>query len=95
MVILAAVLSVFTGIDGCIWSIYDRAVRMDVAFWQFSNNPPNSTSVADSMMSIMILNSTCTGPFYGVIFIIGVFLLDFEPRKKYPPSLLHASVPDI
>ena len=64
---------------------------MYVAFWQFSRNPPNLDSVADAMAFLMILHSTCTGLFYGGIAVIGVLLLDFGPRKKYPPDLLRAS----
>ena len=66
---------------------------MEVTFWKFSNNPPNSDSVADVMTSLMILHSTCTGKFYGGIAVIGV--LDFGPRKKYPPALLRASVSEM
>ena len=87
--LFAAVLSVSTGVGGCWCPISDRAVHMEVAFWQFSNKPPNSASVADSITFLMILHSTCTGPFYRGISCIGV--LDFGPRKKYPPDLLHDS----
>ena len=73
-------LSVNTGIGGCEWPIFARAVRMDVTFWQFSNNPHNSAYMADAMIFLTILNSTCTGPFYGGIDFIGVF--DFGTRKK-------------
>ena len=66
-----------------------RAVRMDVAFWEFSDNPRNAASVADAMTFIVILYSKFTGPFYGGIYFIGV--LDVGPSKKYPPALLHAS----
>ena len=62
---------------------------MDVNFWQFSNNPPSFSSVDDAMTFIMILHSMCNGPFPGSIVFIGV--LDFGPRKKNPPALLHAS----
>ena len=62
---------------------------MDVAFWQFSNNPPNSASVAYSMKFLTMLHYICTGPFYREIDFIGV--LDFGPSKKYPPALLPAS----
>ena len=66
---------------------------MDVAFWQFSNNPPNPASVADAMTFLIMLHSTCTGTFYGGIYCIGV--LDFGPRKKYSPALLRASGSDM
>ena len=59
---------------------------MGVAFCQFSNNPPNLSSVADTMTFIIMLNSTCTGPFSGGIGFIGV--LDSGTRKKYTPALL-------
>ena len=60
--LFAAVFSVSTGAGGCGCPISDREVRMDVAFWKFSNNPPNYASVADAIIFIMILNSTFTGP---------------------------------
>ena len=62
---------------------------MDVAFWKFSNNLPNSASMADAMKFLIMLYYTCTGTFYEVIVCIGV--LDFGLRKKYPPALLRAS----
>ena len=82
IVIFAAVLSIATGVGGCEWRIYDRAARMDVAFWYFSNNPPNSASVADSVTFLVILYYTCTSPFSRGIAVIGA--LDFGPRKKIP-----------
>ena len=78
--LFSAVLSVVTGVGGCWWPISYRVVLMDVAFWQFSNNPPNSDSVADTMTFIIVLHSTCTGPFYGGFSFIGVFC--FGPRKN-------------
>ena len=59
---------------------------MDIAFWQFSNNPPNSDHMPDAMTFLIILHSTCTGPFSGYIACIGVF--GFGYRKIYPPVLL-------
>ena len=85
----SAVMSVATGVGGFWWPIYARAVLVAVAFRQFSNNPPNSASVDDAITFLIMLHSTCTGPFWGGIDCIGV--LDFGPRKKYPPSLLCAS----
>ena len=79
---------VTTGVGGCEWLIYAREFHMDVDFWQFSNNPPNFSSMFDAMIFLMILNYTCTGKFSGVIALIGV--LDFVPRTKYPPALLRA-----
>ena len=76
----AAMMYVSTIIGGYVWTIYAREVHMDVAFWNFSNSPNNSASVADAMMFFMILHSTCTGTFSGGIDIIGVLLLDFGPR---------------
>ena len=58
---------------------------------EFLNNPPNSTSVADTMTFIVIMYSTCDGPFSGVISDIGVVLMDFGPITKYPPTLLRDS----
>ena len=66
---------------------------MDVNFWQFSNNPPNYDSVSDSMKFIIMLHSTCTGPFSGGIAFISV--LDFGLSNKYPSALLHASGSDM
>ena len=74
---------------GGFWlTIYARAVLVAVAFWKFSNNPPNSASVADAITLLIMLYSTFTGPFSGSIDCIGV--LDFGPRKKYLPALLRA-----
>ena len=87
--LFATSLYVATGVGFCWWPISARAILMDVAFWQFSNNPPNSVSVDDATTFLIILNSTCTGPFLGDIDCIGV--LDFGPRGKYPPALLRAS----
>ena len=89
-ILFADVLSVATSVGGCGWSISAMAIRIDVAFWYFSNNPPNSATLANSMIFLIILHSTCTGPFSAVISVIGVLFLDFGPRKKYPPALLHA-----
>ena len=55
---------------------------MDVDLLKFSNNTPNSASMADSVTFLIMLKSTCTGSFYGVIDCIGV--LYFGPRKKHP-----------
>ena len=41
------------------------------------------------MTLLIMLNSTCTGYFFGGIDFISVS--DFGPRKKYPPALLPAS----
>ena len=65
-----AVLSVSTGVGGCEQPISGRAVRMDFDFWHFSNNPPNCPSEADAMTFLMILHSTCTGPFPGVLMLL-------------------------
>ena len=83
------VFSIDTGVGGCEWPNFARAARMDVVFWKISDNPPNSASLDDSMIFLMMLHSTCTGIFSGEIGFIGV--LDFVPRKKYPPALLCAS----
>ena len=91
--ILPTVLSISTGVGSCEWTIYDRAVRMDVAFWQFSNNLTNSASVADAMTFLIIMHYICTGPFFRGSACIGVFY--FDPRGKYPPALLRASGSDI
>ena len=46
---ISAVLSVATGVGGCECPISAREFLMNVAFWQFSNNPPNYDSVDDAM----------------------------------------------
>ena len=74
-----AVLYIATGVGGCWCPIYARSVLMAVIFCKFSNNHPNSDSVADSITFLIILHSTSTGPFWGAIDFIGV--LDFGPRK--------------
>ena len=45
----SALLSVANGVFGCWWTISARAVLVSNAFWQFSNNPPNSDYVADTI----------------------------------------------
>ena len=52
----------------------------------FQIPPPNYASVADATTLLIILHSTRKGQFLGGIDLIGV--LDFGPRKKYPPALL-------
>ena len=66
----AALFSVSAGVGGCEWPISDRAVQMDVAFWQFSNNPPNYASVSDAMKFIIMLHSTCNVPFSGSLVVL-------------------------
>ena len=91
--LFVAVLSVAAGVGGCEWPIYDREVCMDVAFWKFSNNPPNSDSVANAITFLIMLNYICNDPFSGHIYCTGV--LYFGTRKKYPPALLSASSSDM
>ena len=81
--LFSAALSVATSVGGCEWLIYTRAVHMNVAFWQFSNNPPNFASVADVMTFLIIMNYTCAGPFYGGFDCI--IVLDFGTRKNILP----------
>ena len=76
----STVLYITSSVGGCKWTISARSVRMDVAFWKFSNNPPNSDSVADSMTFLIMMHSKFTGPFYGVVTFIGV--LDYVPWKN-------------
>ena len=47
--------------------------------------------MSDSITFLMILDSTHTSLFSGNIYVISVVLIDFEPRKKYPPYLICAS----
>ena len=70
--LFVAVFYVATVSGGCWWPISDRAVLVDVAFWQFSNNPPNSDYVDFDVTFLIMLHSTCTGPFYGGIYCIVV-----------------------
>ena len=72
---------------------FSRSVLVDFAFVQFSNNPPNSASVADAITFIIFLHSTYNGLFSGGISCIGV--LKFGPRKKYLRALLFASGSDM
>ena len=65
--LFAAIFSVAIGVGGCRCPISARAVLIEVSFWQFSNNPPSSASMADAMTFLMMLHSICTGPFSGGI----------------------------
>ena len=85
----AAALSVATGVGVSWWPISVRAVLMAVVFYYFLNNAPNSASVADAITFLIMLHYTCTRPFCVIIDCIGV--LDFGPKNKYPPALLHTS----
>ena len=87
--LFASVLSVFTGVGVCWWPISDRDVLVDVYFYPFQNNPNNSALVAYAITFLIMLHSTCTKTFLGGIDCIGV--LNFGPRKKYPPALLRTS----
>ena len=87
------VFSVATGVGGCEWPVYARSILIDFHFWKFSNNPPNSASVADTITFIIMMHYTYTGPLYGCIACIRVF--DFGPRKNYPPDLIFASGSDM
>ena len=78
--LFAAVLSIATGFGGCWCLISAKSIIMEVSFWQFSNKPPNYTSVADAITFLIMMHSTCTCPFSGGISYIGV--LDFGPRKN-------------
>ena len=86
-------MSVAIGVAACGWIISDRAVIIDITFRQFSNSPPNSPSMADTMTFIIMMDSTCTDMFSVGITFIGV--LDFGPSKKYTPDLLRASGSDM
>ena len=61
--LFAVELYVTTVSGGCGWPIYVRVVRIEVDFWQFSDNQPNSDSVVEVMMLLMILYSRSVGPF--------------------------------
>ena len=77
--LFAAVLFFFTCVGGWGWPISVRDILIYFDFYQFSNNLPNSAFVDDAMTFIIMLHSTCTGPFSWEIACIGV--LDFCPRK--------------
>ena len=77
------VLSIATSVGGCWWPISARAILMDVAFWKFSNNPPDYAYVVDAITFLIMLHYTCTGPISGGISCIGV--LYFGPRKNILP----------
>ena len=55
---------------------------------------PNSASVADAMAFLTIIHYTCTGLFYGVIAVIGVFLCILVQGNN-PPALLRDSGSEI
>ena len=74
-ILFYAVLSIYTGVGGCEWTISAMAVLMDVAFWKFSNGLLNSDSVADAMTFIMILYSTCTVPLPGKFLLLVCWIL--------------------
>ena len=57
-ILFASVLSFATGVGGYEWPVSDREVRMDVTFWQFLNNPPNSAFVDDAITFLIMLHST-------------------------------------
>ena len=72
----------------CVGTIYYKAVCIDITFW--FKNSPNSDSVDDTMMILMIPHSTY-GPFLRVprhYWGIAAGLWDWE---KHPPDLLCAS----
>ena len=64
-VLFSTVVSVTTGVGGCVWPISDRAVCTDVEFLQFPNNPPNYASLADVMTFLIILFSHVLAHFLG------------------------------
>ena len=59
-----------------------QGVTYECCLFEFSNDPTNSDSVADSITFLIILHSTCTGPFSWFIAIIDMLLLDFWPSKN-------------
>ena len=88
-----AVLSLVTDVGGYGWTIYDRDIIIGSNLWKFSNNYPNSASLADAMTFLIMLHSTRTGTFSVGIYCICV--LGFGPRKKYPLDLICASGSDL
>ena len=91
--LFSAEFSVSTGVGGCWWPISIRDVTVDVDFWQFSNNPPNSASVDDATAFLMMLHSTCTGQFLGGVAYFVV--LDFGSRGGDPLDLLRSDGSDV
>ena len=67
-------------VGDCGWTIYARAVLIDFVFRKFSNNPPNSASMAEAMTFIVMLYYTCNGQFTRVIDCING--LNFVPGEK-------------
>ena len=65
--LFTTVFSVATGVGDCLWPMPARAVLMEVNLWKFSKKPPNSASVADAIIFLIMLHSTCTVPFSGGI----------------------------
>ena len=65
-ILFSTILSVAAGVDGCWWNISTAADLMDVALWKFSNNPPSSTYLSDTVTFLIMLHSTCTGTFCGI-----------------------------
>ena len=66
-ILFATIFYVATGVGGCRWPIYARDVLIEVAFLQFSNNPPSSDYVSYTMTFLIMLHSTCTVPLSGGI----------------------------
>ena len=93
MMLFGPVFYFINGAGVCDWTITDMVVHMDVAFWKSPNNPTNYASVDDSITFLIMPNSKCTVPISGGINFIGV--VEFGPRKKYPPAMLHASGSDM
>ena len=91
--LFATVFYVATGVSGCWCTLSARAILMYVAFRQFSNNPPNSASMAHAITLLIMMHSSCIGLFYRSISCSGV--LDFGPRKKYHLALIRASGSDM
>ena len=79
-ILFAAIFSVATGVGGSWWTIFARSIIMAIAFLKFSDDPPNSVSVDDTITFLIMMYSTCSGPFLRGHDCIVV--LDFGPRKN-------------
>ena len=79
----AVVLSVCTGVDGCLWTISSRAWRAGTVSWQLMKRAASFASAAENMTIFMIWAMVMTAPlFSGVLVLLNI--------KKCPPALLRA-----
>ena len=58
-------LSIYSGVGGCLCLISSRAWRAGMAYLQFMNSAPSSASAADEMAVLIILATVNTDPLLG------------------------------